>query len=209
MTVFATPRIHLSTGNAKLQKTAKLHNARITSFDLVPGVTCPCAGECKDWCYAQKGNYVRFGKTLGMCHEENYEISQRADFVDIMVKKLRGMVKAADRKGKKVFIRLHATGDFYSLEYARKWAEIARQCPSVTFYAYTKSVSIVQRAGFPKNVFIAYSYGGTQDLQIPEGATVARVFQTEEEALNAGYNVNVNGDDLQVVAGGKLGLIYH
>ena len=106
-------------------------------------------------------------------------------------------------------MRVHASGDFYSVEYARKWADIATQCPSVIFYAYTKSVSIVRSVDMPENVKLAFSYGGLQDYLIPAGATVARIFDTAEDAINAGYDISVNNDDLRVVAGGKLGLIKH
>ena len=61
----------------------------------------------------------------------------------------------------------------------------------------------------PENVHIAFSYGGTQDYLIPAGATVAKIFETEEDALNAGYDTSVNNNDLMVVKGGKLGLIKH
>jgi hypothetical protein len=36
------------------------------------------------------------------------------------------------------FVRVHESGEFYSQEYVNKWYEIAKHCPNVTFYAYTK-----------------------------------------------------------------------
>ena len=197
-------RIHVSRGNAKLKKTEKLNGATVIGFDLPAGHTCPHAGECKRICYAQKGNY-RFPSKRDACME-NWIASQQADFVQRMVAIITGIQSNND---KPLYVRIHASGDFYSIEYARKWAEIARQCPSVTFYAYTKSVSIVLGAGMPVNVHIAFSYGGTQDYLIPAGATVAKIFDCAEDALNAGYDISVNDNDLMVVKGGKLGLIKH
>ena len=198
-------KLHFSRANQKLQKTEKLHGATIIGWDLPAGMTCPYAGECKKICYAQRGNY-RYPSKRDACMD-NLIASQQPDFVERMVASIQGFNANND---KKLFIRIHASGDFYSVEYALKWAEIARQCPSVTFYAYTKSVSIVQTVDMPDNVKIAYSLGGLQDYLIPANAhAVAKIFDTEEDALNAGYDIRVNNDDLQVVAGGKLGLIKH
>lgn len=197
-------RIHVSRGNAKLKKTEKLNNATVIGFDLPAGLTCPYAGECKKICYAKKGNY-QFPSKKDAC-KDNLIASQQDDFIQRMVATING-IKANNEKP--LYVRVHASGDFYSIEYARKWAEIARQCPSVTFYAYTKSVSIVLGAGMPANFHVAFSYGGLQDYLIPAGATVAKIFNTADEALDAGFDISVNDNDLMVVKGGKLGLIKH
>ena len=197
-------KLHFSRANKKLQKTEKLHDAEIVGFDLPAGITCPYAGECKKICYAKKGNY-QFPSKKAAC-ADNLIASQQDDFVQRMVAIINGMVANTD---KNVFVRIHASGDFYSVEYAQKWMDIAIQCPSVVFYAYTKSVSIIRSVTVPDNVKLAFSYGGLQDYLIPAGATVAKIFDTAEDALNAGYDISVNNDDLQVVNGGKLGLIKH
>jgi hypothetical protein len=36
-------------------------------------------------------------------------------------------------------VRIHVSEDFYSAEYVRKWAAVARACPATRFYAYTRS----------------------------------------------------------------------
>lgn len=197
-------KLHFSRANKKLQKTEKFHGVEIAGFDLPAGDTCPYAGACKRICYAKKGNY-QFPSKKNAC-KDNLIASLQDDFVQRMVAILNGMVANTD---KPVYVRVHASGDFYSIEYARKWADIASQCPRVTFYAYTKSVAIVLGAGMPDNFHVAFSYGGLQDYLIPAGATVAKIFDTEEDALNAGYDTSVNNDDLMVVKGGKLGLIKH
>jgi len=35
-------------------------------------------------------------------------------------------------------VRIHASGDFHTAEYARAWVEVAGRCPGVRFYAYTR-----------------------------------------------------------------------
>jgi len=38
-------------------------------------------------------------------------------------------------------VRVHASGEFYSAEYVRKWIIIANLNPNITFFAYTRSWS--------------------------------------------------------------------
>lgn len=198
-------RIYLSKGNAKLKKTAKVRNAAVMAFDLPAGYTCPYAGECRKYCYAKKGRYVFESKRN--CNDGNYHASLELDFVPRMVAILKGEDAKTD---KKIHIRIHSSGDFYNREYALKWESIARECPEIVFYAYTKSVEIVKSIDWPENVHIAYSIGGTQDDLIPPESTIAKIFDTPEDAINNGYDPAIMQDDLLVVYGSKrLGLIKH
>ncbi|GIW89666.1 MAG: hypothetical protein KatS3mg109_0098 [Pirellulaceae bacterium] len=61
----------------------------------------------------------------------NLRASRRDSFVQRMVREIKD--RRADR------VRIHASGDFYSPEYVRKWVEIARECRQTEFYAYTRS----------------------------------------------------------------------
>lgn len=196
--------IHMSEGNAKLKKTEEIHGCKIVGFDLPAGDTCPYAGECKAICYARKCRFV-YGRKAAYT-KDNYLASLQPDFVQRMSAIINGIVASTP---KKVYVRIHASGDFYCLDYAKKWAEIIRQCPSAEFYAYTKSVGFVRSIDWAHNMHVAFSFGGKQDDLIPIGATVAKIFDTEEEAHAAGYDTSVNNDDLKVIAGGKLGLIKH
>lgn len=201
--------IHLSDNNAKLKKTQRAHEGmvKVQSFDLPAGHTCPCADKCRFFCFATEGAFDWNGKKA--LSKANYESSLTDGFVQSMVDKLNDLCQHT-RAGRKVCIRIHASGDFYSREYAQKWSDIARQCPDVTFYAYSKSVSIVKSVNWTDNVFFAFSRGGTQDLLIEEGDTEAQVFNSEEDAIAHGYTVAVNGDDLEVCQRGKkLGLVFH
>ena len=58
--------MNLLTQNAKMKKTSKENKAKILNFSI-PAYktksgksTCPFAGGCQAYCYAQKGNYTRF-----------------------------------------------------------------------------------------------------------------------------------------------------
>lgn len=117
-----TPRC-LVKGNSKLGKA-------IYSFSLQAGLTCPGKSAlCVRFCYAGQGYFLQ--PNVQRAYKRNLRLTNRADFVDRMVREIHRV--------KPKVVRIHASGDFYSPEYARKWAEIARLCPSTRFFAYTRS----------------------------------------------------------------------
>ena len=112
---------------------------------------------------------------------------------------------------KDIYVRIHDTGDFYDVEYTRKWFKIAELNPSVKFYAYTKMVSVFHKLKdeMPDNFTIVYSYGGTEDALInPDTDKHARVFETVDDLNRAGY-VDCSNDDLMIFQTDKVGLVYH
>ena len=79
------------------------------------------------------------------------------------------------RGGLPAYFRIHEAGDFYSLAYFRKWCEIARAFPAVTFFAYTKSY-FVWREARPANLsLMASQYLDTDPAKLP---IMAPVFET-------------------------------
>ena len=64
----------------------------------------------------------------------NLKETYKTTFVDDMVT----YIKANKIK---VF-RPHDSGDFYDGDYVKKWAKIAKQCPKVVFFGYTKSLEL-------------------------------------------------------------------
>jgi hypothetical protein len=66
------------------------------------------------------------------------ELAERADFVDIMVRAIEKLYKKGIRT-----LRLHEEGDFYSIEYIKKWIEITKELRrrniDIFIYAYTRS----------------------------------------------------------------------
>lgn len=112
-------RIELKSGNSKLAK-------HIGVWSITAGMeTCGrvCAG-----CYA-----IKFQKMWGVVRDYNermYQHTLRDDFVDRLY---------VNPKFK--YVRVHASGEFYSQEYIDKWVKIAEKHPHVIFYAYTKRLA--------------------------------------------------------------------
>lgn len=90
--------------------------------------TCCC---CCDGCYATKGNY-RYQDTKDSLAMRT--IIAR-DYMEFCEKAINAQIAANNIHT----IRIHASGDFFSTEYAAMWARIATNNPGVIMWTYTKS----------------------------------------------------------------------
>lgn len=173
------PDYRLSDGNTKLAKDG------IVSFNLIPVTHCPSAGACKSYCYATVGQQAFRNGVLRRARA--YLATLQSDFIPRMVEEVQKAVK----KGAKA-VRVHDSGDFYSMDYMLSWMEIARQCPDVRFYAYTKMVVLAKRlykAGrVPANFRLIQSLGGVSDSQIDPSLPHSRIFGSLEDLRSAGYS---------------------
>ncbi len=184
--------------NSKLKKSSK-NGVRIVQWSLpaykvrqgphAGAVVCPMAGSCgkAGGCYAQQGAYV--WKSAKDSHTKNYELSLSNEFQDSMQDDVRRHKNRASKKNEKLVVRIHDAGDFYSLDYIRKWCEVMVANPDVQFYAYTKMVRLLKGLAptLPSNFTVIYSEGGMQDSHIDVKVDRhSRVFSTEQELLDAG-----------------------
>ena len=200
--------INLLTQNAKMKKTSIKNNIKILNFSIpayktkAGKSTCPFAGGCQAYCYAQKGNYTRFPIVQELM-EKKYLISKQDNFNTLM--------NAEIIKKKATHIRIHDSGDFYSIAYLLKWVDIANTNKDIIFYAYTKSIKFFKGAiNIPKNLKIIFSEGSkTDDLINASFDRHARIFKTSEALLQAGY-IDASSNDLNAIQENKkVGLVYH
>lgn len=157
---------------------------------------CPNAGACASFCYARNGTYL-FSNVRGR-HIENLEYTLY--YLEEWQQQMLSEVQHKKMVGKHV--RIHDAGDFYSDEYLLAWLEIARQTPDVTFYCYTKEVSMFKRLvepNCPPNFRYLYSMGGKEDHLIDkEVDRHADVFPDDVAILDAGY-MNQDASDLLAI----------
>ena len=203
----------LGNGNTKLQKTAKEFNVRIFNFSIPAGndkltgkITCPFAGSCLKLCYAKRGMY-RFGN-VERALSKRYQASKEENFVELISNELSKV-----KKDKQTYVRIHDSGDFYSPAYFAKWLEIARNNPSVRFYAYTKSHSFIRGIQLPENFDLIFSLGSTKDELIDQAKERhSKIFYSSEEMEEQGYTDSSYFDLLATkwhTANNKIGLIIH
>jgi hypothetical protein len=166
---------------------------------------CPNAGACASFCYARNGTY-NFSNVKGR-HIANLEyiLEEPEAWFNQMLEE----VQKPKMAGK--FIRIHDAGDFFSEKYLNLWLQIAIQTPEVTFYCYTKEVSMFKRVvepNCPPNFRYLYSMGGKEDHLIDkENDRHAEVFPDDAAILDAGYS-NQDASDLLAITlpSNKIGI---
>jgi hypothetical protein len=135
--------------------------------------TCPGAGACKVYCYARKGGYIQYkDASMSQTRLLNYLLNDPQGFKTQFENELRKEQTLAQKKGRKIVIRWHDAGDFFSPEYLDLAYQIAKDFPDVDFYAYTKMASVATGSK-PKNFIMNFSMGATpdQEKQIDFGKT--------------------------------------
>lgn len=194
---------YLST-NDKLKKSGILSWGIPAAKSADGTLICIGAKDCLTGCYARQGRYVM--PNVRKAQEERLELSRGELFVDVM---------DAEIKRRKPFaIRIHDSGDFYSLTYLRKWTEIMRRNPSVRFYAYTKAVAMFKAhvcPTMPANFQVIFSMGGKWDNMIDvETDRHSMVFESVESLEAAGYaDAHIVDTPAFQASTNKIGLVYH
>jgi hypothetical protein len=104
---------------------------------------CPNAGACASFCYARNGTYL-FKNVRGR-HIQNLEyiLEEPKRWFSQMYNEVN------QPKMLNKYVRIHDSGDFFSEEYLKMWLLIAGLTPQVTFYCYTKEVSLFKRVVEP------------------------------------------------------------
>ncbi len=185
--------------NAKGTKLASSRKGGIASFALPAGITCPKAGSCKNHCFALTG-HTAYVEKVRDTHSASLGLTERDDFVkkmnEVIEKKFKG--KKLDYKNP---YRIHAWGDFFSNQYAKKWVEIIKSNPNVWFYMYTKSFTMPAlkkliadiKNKTIKNVKVIQSLNGEDDNHIDYTQPIAVVFKSRSD-MDA-WNAGVKGVD--------------
>lgn len=188
----------LLTQNSKLKKTSEVTGIKTYDFALPAIKTCPKAGACKSFCYASKGLYHM--PSVSAKHQYNFEMSKRrAGFILPMIREI-------DSKNIEA-VRIHSSGDFYSLPYLNRWLAIINSRPDVTFYAYTKSIHLFRGLELPPNFTVIYSFGGKLDHLID--VTRDRHAIVYEGQLPEGYSYANDNDHVALARNKRIGLKLH
>lgn len=185
-----------------LSTNKKLKKDHIFKFSLPAILTCPKAGLCKSFCYAQRGCF-RFPKPKAS-QARALELTRTNDFVSEMISEIK-------RRRTIRIIRIHDSGDFYNQGYLNKWIDIIQACPDNTFYCYTKSLHLNWSA-FDKlpNTKRIQSFGGLMDDQIDLSKPHAVIFDTHEELIKAGYiDCSLSDMTALITESVHIGLVKH
>ena len=220
--------LKFSKGNAKLGKGTLI-------FNLPAGKTCPGASLCK--AFAVMGDNgkttVQDGaETVFRCFAASSEaqypatFASRAHNLQTIVEALRGGIDAAaiminngiqnHRTKNTKLVRIHESGDFFSLAYLRAWIAVAKLNPDLKFYCYSKSLPFFltddldsDLIDLPENFFMTASYGGQWDHLIDRNyfPRYSKVVMNDAEAEELG--LEVDHDDSHCFGDKPFALLVH
>lgn len=199
----------LTKGNAELAKNGIFTwslpalNARLTNGRNF--VTCPNAGICANLCYARVNSYAFSNVVTAHTRKLELVLNDLEAWRNLLIEELQAK---RYRNGKSV--RIHDSGDFFSVEYFDAWVKIASATPDVFFYAYTKEVAMTKAYGqLPENFVVIFSMGGKQDYLVDKNVDRhADVFPTVEALNDAGY-IDQEENDLfaATMPSNKVGIV--
>lgn len=162
--------------------------------------TCPNAGECKLYCYQQKGRSVMFDNAaISKTRILNFLLNHWDAFKYKMVDEIETAKMGNDKKGLKTIVRWHDSGDFISDKYLDLAMDIARETPDVLHYAYTKMVSSAKRANVPSNFVFRYSL----DVGSPETGLVNKYEDKHTEVVPKQLFKDLVHSKKEPIKGGK------
>ena len=213
----APTMLHFSKGNAKLGKGTLV-------FSLPAGKTCPGALHCKSFAAVDingKRSIVDGKETIFRCFAASSEVqydqvfNNRSDNMQQVVNAIQDgsivdliddSIKLHITKTIKL-VRIHESGDFFSLEYLLAWLEVAERNPSIKFYAYSKSLEYFVDLELPSNFYITASKGGKFDHLIDHFERYSVVVADEQEAESLG--LSVDHDDSHCFGDKPFALLVH
>ena len=112
------------------KKNSKVGN--VVSFSISANDTCPGKTPwCEKKCYAKK--LERIYPTVKKSYATNLVEANKRTFSLNMINALKKIPKNT------ATIRIHVSGDFYSVKYINQWIKVINEYPNLQFYAYTKS----------------------------------------------------------------------
>ena len=113
---------------------------KYAQYNTIAGFCCPFASVgCMIACYAKGGLHKM--PSVKESREKSYKATLDVRFSEKMIYTIGVELTSRRYNGNVMLIRIHESGDFYSLEYLKKWVKIfaAHNDGRVNFCFYTKS----------------------------------------------------------------------
>ena len=219
--------VRYAPANAKLRKLSKRLGVPVYSFDMLSGVTCPGAKDCKSWAEVQEDGARRIADgpdTVFRCFSASQEVAYTNVFdfreenttaalslaASSPMKCATALVQALPDNA--AVIRMHVAGDFKILNYFDAWLEVCNRRPDIRFYAYTKMLPfwVKRRDVLPTNLALTASRGGRWDSLIDEhGFRESVVVYSEQQAADLGLEIDHDDHHAYSLTGGSFALLIH
>jgi len=150
------------------------------SFSVLPGVTCPGAGDCLEWCYSFRA--WRYPAAFARQAQNTVLIKSAAG--------RRHILAALDKhECPRLDFRLYVDGDFDSLATAEFWRDTLAARPWLASYGYSKSLSILADVIMPDNYRLNLSSGHNYGEELERKAAALPYARGRFVAVNIGRKV--------------------
>jgi len=153
------------------------------AFSSLPGVTCPGAGDCLDWCYSFKawrypGAFARQAQNAWLMRHNPAAIVEAFHAIPHDIQTMR----------------LYVDGDFASAADVSLWMELIRTRPSLDVYGYSKSFTQLLAYHrdwpyWPKNYLLNLSGGHAHDIDTVEKMKALPITRGTFDAVSIGRKV--------------------
>ena len=162
-------------GNSKLP---------FVSFSSLPGVTCPGAGACLDFCYSFRAwrypaAFMRQCQNAFLLRHNQPAIVQALQSVNDTF------------KGQSYDVRLYVDGDFAGVADVHFWFDTIKHFPLAKVYGYSKSFDAIlaYRASYPVNYMLNISGGHNASFETIEKVKALPITRGEFIAVSIGRKV--------------------
>lgn len=152
------------------------------SFSVLPGVSCPGAGECLQFCYSPKA----WAYPAAFFRQLQNSILMRFNF--------REIIKETLRIPKGSTIRLYVDGDFSNESDVNNWFHCMNEFPELSFYGYSKSLQLLAdyNADFPRNYKLNLSSGHNASASVVQSIKALPIYRGEFIAVNTGRKIRAS-----------------
>lgn len=152
------------------------------TFSSLPGVTCPGAGDCINWCYSFKA--WRYPAAFARMAQNAWLMRVHPDKVEEAFKGLPNGIT----------LRLYVDGDFAHVADVRFWMERLRARPDIAAYGYSKSFRELLAYHrdwpyWPKNYLLNLSGGHAHDMPTVEQMKSLPITRGTFDAVSIGRKV--------------------
>ena len=153
------------------------------AFSSLPGVTCPGAGSCLDWCYSFKA--WRYPAAFARQAQNAWLMIHNPQVLAEAFKAIPHDIQT---------MRLYVDGDFASVQDVSFWMELIRSRPTLEVYGYSKSFNELLAYHrdwpyWPKNYILNLSGGHAHDLHIVEQMKSLSITRGTFDAVSIGRKV--------------------
>jgi hypothetical protein len=205
--------LKLSDGNQKIKRQSQQYNLKIAVFDLLAGLTCPAALQCKASTLVKNGDinqrFVLDEHINYKCFAVKSESQYLWTFLNRLVNSLIVSIAPQDELTNDLneliqnhdMIRIHGSGDFFLKKYFMSWVTAAKNNPNMKFYGYTKMLPYVKYSK-PDNFGLVYSDGGKFDGKVDKTTPICAVLFDGQE-LDFPISCEELEDDFQHILKGE------